>query len=62
MIDINIQTPDHKISALHLFHSVKDKDTIEYFLSKKKINISVKDKHGNSPLHYAAYSRNEYLV
>ncbi|CDW76924.1 nad(+) adp-ribosyltransferase-3 [Stylonychia lemnae] len=62
-LDYNLQSPNKKLSILHHLSAVQDKEIIEQALkTKRKLFVNQKDAHGNTPLHYAAFYRNQNYI
>ena len=63
ILNLNLQNPTSKIGLLHLLSKIKNKEIIDSILkNQKSLDPNIKDKHGNTAIHYAAYLRNDYYL
>ena len=62
-LDVNVASPVQRLCFLHFLCLVKNKEILtRVFNSKVITNVDNIDAKGNTPIHYAAFKRNEFLI
>ena len=60
--ELNEEEIEYGITDLHLRAALNRRDRLKKALAEEDIDVNIRDRSGNSPLHYAAYFNNVEII